>query len=40
MLKIKCPHCGYKWFCKSLKKWVCCPNCQRKFERKPSGVKK
>ncbi len=29
----ECPKCGYKWWSKSEKKWVCCPKCFRKFKR-------
>ena len=28
--KIKCKGCGYEWFTKSKKIWVCCPNCMNK----------
>jgi len=36
--KIKCPKCNHEWVTKSDYLYITCPNCQRKFERKPKDV--
>jgi Zn finger protein HypA/HybF involved in hydrogenase expression len=33
---VKCPNCTYNWWTKSKMKFVTCPNCHVKFDRKKS----
>jgi len=32
-MEVKCPKCNYEWDTKSKLDSICCPNCQRKFEK-------
>ena len=41
VVEMKCHKCGYKWFTKSERMFVSCPNCLSKVKRneKDIGVK-
>jgi hypothetical protein len=36
--KIKCMLCGYEWNTRSIRSFVCCPNCMRKVYVKENAV--
>ena len=35
---VKCPKCGYEWDSKSIKMWICCPNCLRKTKNNTTKI--
>ena len=39
-IALKCPKCEYKWLTRSKLDWVTCPNCQRRFDKNESLLKK
>jgi Zn finger protein HypA/HybF involved in hydrogenase expression len=36
-IKATCPHCNHIWMTKSIRLWITCPNCQRKFKVNQGG---
>ena len=38
-MKVKCPHCKYRWETKSKLVMTSCPSCQRKINIKGNSIK-